>query len=145
VADYLKIKQDTVVKILAVTIPLFVVSYFLTLIDFNLLWRYFNWANQVTAVIALLISTRYLYLKNRNYWVTLIPGVFILYAVVVYILSEPIGLHMGLTPVTYVAGAVITLGFLWLFWESGKKQKENLDYSSPLLNDHLPIETNPAN
>src|SRR5699024_2925580 len=68
VADYLKIKQDTVVKILAVTIPLFVVSYFLTLIDFNLLWRYFNWANQVTAVIALLISTRYLYLKNRNYW-----------------------------------------------------------------------------
>lgn len=145
VADYLKIKQDTVVKILAVTIPLFVVSYFLTLIDFNLLWRYFNWANQVTAVIALLISTRYLYLKNRNYWVTLIPGVFILYAVVIYILSEPIGLHMGLTPVTYVTGAVITLGFLWLFWESGKKQKENLDYSSPLLNDHLPIETNPAN
>lgn len=66
-ADYLHIKQDTIVKILAVTIPLYVVSFFLTQIDFNLLWRYFNWANQVTAVISLLVSTRYLYLKNKNY------------------------------------------------------------------------------
>lgn len=144
VADYLSIKQDTLMKILSVTIPLFVVSYFLTLIDFNLLWRYFNWANQVTAVISLLVSTRYLYLKDRNFWVALVPGVFIFYAVVVYILSEPIGLHMGLTSITYILGAVITLGFLWLFWESGKKQKENLDYNSSLLNDQLPIETNAA-
>lgn len=139
VADYLNIRQDTVTRILAITIPLFVISFFLTQVDFNVLWRYFNWANQVTAVISLLVSTRYLYLKNKNYWVTFLPGIFMLYAVVVYILSEPIGLQMGLTTLTYTLGAGITLGIIWVFQDSGRKQKDNLDYNSPLLNDQLPI------
>lgn len=140
-ADYLNIKQDTIVKILAVTIPLYVVSFFLTQVDFNLLWRYFNWANQVTAVISLLVSTRYLYLKNKNYWITFIPGIFILYAVIIYILSEPIGFSMGLVPLTYFVGAALSLVVIWAFWDSGRKQKESLDTSSPLLNDELPIGT----
>lgn len=140
-ADYMNISQDTIVKILAVTIPLYVVSFFLTQVDFNLLWRYFTWANQVTAVISLLISTRYLYLKDRNYWVTLIPGIFILYAVIIYILSEPIGFSMGLGAMTSIVGAGITLIMLYVFWNSGKKQKESLDVRSPLVNDHLPIGT----
>jgi len=141
VADYIKVEQDTLTKILAVTIPLYVVSFFLTQIDFNILWRYFNWANQVTAVISLLVSTRYLYLKNKNYLVTFFPGAFMLYAVVIYILSEPIGFQMGLEPVTYIVGAVASIAVLWIFWRSGQKQKDNLDAESPLLNDELPIGT----
>ncbi|RHZ90343.1 carbon starvation protein A, partial [Cereibacter sphaeroides] len=116
------IKQDTLRKILMITIPLYVVSLLLTQVDFNILWRYFNWANQVTAVIALLVSTRYLYLKDKNYWVAFAPAIFILYAVVVYILSEPIGLRMGLSTLTYVVGAIATIGILVVFWKSGEKQ-----------------------
>lgn len=140
-ADYMKIEQDTVTKVLAVTIPLYVVSFFLTQMDFNILWRYFNWANQVTAVISLLVSTRYLYLKSKNYLVTLVPGAFMLYAVMVYILSEPIGFRMGLGPATYIIGVVASIAILWVYWESGKKQKDSLDVESPLLNDQLPIGT----
>src|SRR5690606_31907463 len=113
--DYLNIKQDTIKRILMVTIPLYLISFILTNMDFNILWRYFNWANQVTAVISLLVSTRYLYLKGKNYLVTLLPGAFMLYAVVVYILSEPIGLRMGLTTMTFAAAAVISIGILWVF------------------------------
>ena len=137
----MKIEQDTVTKVLAVTIPLYVVSFFLTQMDFNILWRYFNWANQVTAVISLLVSTRYLYLKSKNYLVTLVPGAFMLYAVMVYILSEPIGFRMGLGPATYIIGVVASIAILWVYWESGKKQKDSLDVESPLLNDQLPIGT----
>jgi carbon starvation protein CstA len=140
-ADYLHIKQDTLKKILMVTIPLYIVSFVLTQIDFNLLWRYFNWANQVTAVIALLVSTRYLFLKERNYLVTLIPGSLMMYACVVYILSEPIGLQMGLTVATYILAAVLTVGILAVFIKSGQKQKAALSSDSPLLNDQLPIQT----
>jgi len=140
-ADYIKIEQNTLTKILAVTIPLYVVSFFLTQVNFNILWRYFNWANQVTAVISLLVSTRYLYLKNKNYLVTFIPGAFMLYAVMVYILSEPIGFQMGLEPVTYIVGAAVSIAILWIFWRSGQKQKDSLDDESPLLNDELPIGT----
>lgn len=140
-ADYLNIKQDTIKRILMVTIPLYLISFILTNMDFNILWRYFNWANQVTAVISLLVSTRYLYLKEKNYLVTLLPGAFMLYAVVVYILSEPIGLRMGLTTMTFAAAAVISIGILWVFWTSGKKQKEQVDPDGELLNDQLPIGT----
>jgi len=141
VADYLGIEQDTIKKIMAITIPLFIISFILTRIDFNILWRYFNWANQVTAVISLLVSTRYLYLKNRNYIMTFIPGSLMLYAVVVYILSEPIGFGLGLGIVTYISSLVISLGILGIYWSSGQKQKEGLSADSVLINDHLPIET----
>lgn len=127
VADYLNIKQDTMKKILMVTIPLYLISIALTQVDFNLLWRYFNWANQVTAVIALLVSTRYLFLKGRNYFVTFIPGIFMLYACVVYILAEPIGFRLGLGTLTYVLATVLTAAMVVLFWKTGKTQKSKLD------------------
>ena len=140
-ADYMNIKQDSMKKILMMTIPLFVISFFLTKVDFNLIWRYFNWANQVTAVIALLMSTRYLYLKNKNYLVTLLPATFMLYACVVYILSEPIGFRMGLQTATYLVGLVATVAIMALYWTTGVKQKVALSPESELLNDHLPIGT----
>ena len=118
------------------TIPLYVISFGLTQIDFNLLWRYFNWANQVTAVIALLVSTRYLYLKDKNYLVTLIPATFMLYAVFVYIVSQPIGLGLELGLPTYTLSLIGTGLLLTLFWSSGKKQKTGLSSDSSLLNDH---------
>lgn len=139
-ADYLSIPQDSLKKVLAVTIPLFVVSFFLTMVDFQLIWRYFNWANQVTAVIALFVATRYLYLKGRNWLVTFVPGSLMLYAVFVYILTQPIGFNMALDVTAYILAAILTVGLIALFWYSGSKQKDSLSPQSPLLNDHLPIE-----
>ncbi|MBZ6527631.1 carbon starvation protein A [Aerococcaceae bacterium DSM 111021] len=141
IADYINVKQDSVKKVLMLTIPIFAVSFLLTLVDFNLLWRYFNWANQVTAVIALFVATRYLRLKKRNYIVALVPGAFMLYAVLVYIFSEPIGFNLGLTPVTYIASLVISIIILWYLTQAGTKQISTLDERSELVNDHLPIGT----
>lgn len=139
-AEYIGIKQDSMKKILGVTIPLFIISYVLTTMDFNVLWRYFNWANQVTAVISLLVSTRYLYLKERNYIVTLVPCVFMLYACVFYILTQPIGFHMPMTMITYVVALVIAGVILGVYWRSGQKQKATLAPDSLLLNDQWSIE-----
>lgn len=139
ISDYFHIKQDTIKKILMITIPLYLVSYTLTTIDFNILWRYFNWANQVTAVISLLVSTRYLYLKNRNYVVTLIPGALMLYACVVYILTQPIGFRIDLGLVSYILGMLLSMGLLGIFWIQGVKQKASLSSDSLLINDQLPI------
>ena len=138
-ADYIGMKQDTLKKVLLIAVPLFIVSFILTFIDFNILWRYFSWANQVTAVIALLVSTRYLYLKNRNYIITFVPGVFMLYATVIYILAQPIGFNLGYSVLSYVLGIILSLGIVWVFWSTGKKQKAGLSPDSLILNDHLPI------
>src|SRR5699024_8379311 len=57
IADYLKIDQKAYGKRFLIAIPIFAISGALMFIDFNLLWRYFNWANQATAVIALFVSS----------------------------------------------------------------------------------------
>src|SRR5699024_1937125 len=51
IADFLKWKQGKFIKRLVISLPLFVVAYSLTLIDFGVLWRYFAWANQTIAAI----------------------------------------------------------------------------------------------
>ncbi|MCZ0717343.1 carbon starvation protein A [Aerococcus kribbianus] len=140
-ADYLNIKQDTLTKVMTITLPVYVISYFLTKVDFNILWRYFNWANQVTAVLALLVTTRYLFLKGKNYWVTLVPGAFMLYACVVYIFSEPIGFNLGLSMISYIGGLIVTVILLAVYWQQGVKQKREMDPSSTLLHDEWPILT----
>lgn len=141
IADYLNIKQDTLAKIMAITLPVYVISFILTKVDFNILWRYFNWANQVTAVLALLVTTRYLFLKSKNYWVTFIPGIFMLYACVVYIFSEPIGLGLGLGVISYIGGLIVTGILVAVYWYQGVHQKESLDPQAKLLHDEWPILT----
>mgnify|MGYP002720124935 FL=1 len=138
-ADYIGMKQDSLRKVLAVTIPLFVVSFILTTIDFDILWRYFSWANQVTAVISLFVSTRYLYLKGRNYLITFLPGAFMLYATVIYILAQPIGFNLGYGLLSYLLALVLSLAIVYLFWSTGYKLKQELNPDSLLINDQLPI------
>ena len=65
IADYIKSPQFSMKRRLSIAIPLFVISIALTQIDFNILWRYFSWANQATAVIALFVSAMYLFIARK--------------------------------------------------------------------------------
>ena len=68
IADYINLAQKKISSRLWITVPLFAISAILTQIDFDILWRYFSWANQATAVISLFISAMYLYVAGKNYW-----------------------------------------------------------------------------
>ena len=107
-------------------------------IDFNLLWRYFNWANQATAVIALFVSSAYLFLKKRNYFVTLVPGVFMLYMVILYLLTEQIGFGLDMHLSYYIS--VVLVGIILVaFAHQMKKMSESITSDSDLLNDQKDI------
>ncbi|PTK38396.1 carbon starvation protein A, partial [Staphylococcus nepalensis] len=69
IADYLNVNQRSLVKRIIVAAPLFIISFGLTQIDFTILWRYFSWANQTTAVVALWVGAMYLLLAKKNFWV----------------------------------------------------------------------------
>ncbi|WP_054955508.1 carbon starvation CstA family protein [Paenibacillus dakarensis] len=122
IADYINLSQLSMKKRLAIAIPLFVVSIALTQIDFNILWRYFSWANQVTAAIALFVSAMYLYIGRKNYWVALIPGAFILYTTTVYILNAEIGFRLPIN-ISYIVGAVISAVLVQVFFSAAKKAR----------------------
>ena len=114
IADYLHIGQKPMARRIMVAAPLFVISYGLTHMDFTLLWRYFSWANQTTAVIALWVATMYLILAKKPYWLTLLPALFMTMATFTYIAWAPIGFGLPLT-VAYIVAALGTALALALF------------------------------
>ncbi|MFC4402479.1 carbon starvation protein A [Gracilibacillus xinjiangensis] len=122
VADYIGIGQRKVVNRLMIALPLFAIGYILTKIDFNILWRYFSWANQATSVIALWIATMYLIVKGKNYFIPLVPAIFMTYMVFVYILNAKIGFHLDLN-LSFIIGIFCTIGIVFLFFKKARRNK----------------------
>ncbi|MFD2762168.1 carbon starvation CstA family protein [Lentibacillus juripiscarius] len=124
IADYIKFNQKKVTNRLIIAVPLFVISLILTQIDFDILWRYFSWANQTTASLALWIATMYLLVKGKRYWISLIPALFITDMVFVYILNAQIGFNLSLD-VSHIGGIILTIVFAIWFFRKAKQNKSN--------------------
>ncbi|WP_053361641.1 carbon starvation CstA family protein [Bacillus sp. FJAT-27251] len=124
IAEYLNIAQKKISSRLWIAVPLFAISVVLTQIDFNLLWRYFSWANQATAVIALFVGAMYLYIAKKNYWIALIPGAFMLVMVITYILNAQIGFRLPMN-IAWIGGFIGTALLVALFFSAAKKARAN--------------------
>lgn len=91
---------------------------------FNILWRYFGFTNQFVAIFALGVATSYLITQNKNYLITLIPGIFYTFIVFSFITSaENIG--FGLKPIIGNSIGVI-LAILYAYFVV-KKSNNNRD------------------
>lgn len=108
VADFLNYKQGPIKNRLFVSIPLFVVGFLLTRIDFSIIWRYFAWSNQTLAMIILWTITVYLVQEKKFYWVTLIPAVFMTAVTSTYLLFAPEGFSLS-KEISYSAGALLSV------------------------------------
>ncbi len=108
VADFLKFRQGPIRNRLMISIPLFVVGFLLTLVDFSIIWRYFAWLNQTLAMVVLWTITVYLMRENKLYWITLIPAAFMTTVISTYILLAPEGLSIG-AHISYPVGIVATI------------------------------------
>jgi carbon starvation protein CstA len=108
VADFLKLKQKSIINRLIISIPLFVIGFLLTQTDFSVVWRYFAWANQTLATIVLWTITVYLVISGKNFWITLLPAVFMTSVISVYILLAPEGLNLP-AEISYPAGFFVTV------------------------------------
>ncbi|MBM7569998.1 carbon starvation protein A [Aquibacillus albus] len=124
IGDYINLSQKKIANRLWIAVPLFVISFALTKIDFTLLWRYFSYANQTTAVIALFVGAMFLYISKKNYWIALIPGIFMLLATMTYILNAPIGFGLALST-SYIGAAIISTVLVVVFFRAAKKARNN--------------------
>ncbi|MCQ8211444.1 carbon starvation protein A [Cetobacterium somerae] len=111
IADAINYKQGPVKNRFIIAIPLFAVGIGLCFIDFAIIWRYFAWANQTLATIALWAGAVYLANEGKNHWIATIPGVFMTAVVTTYILIAPEGFRLSETIgyVVGIAGAVVAL------------------------------------
>lgn len=96
VADFLKFKQFSMRNRLIVSIPLFVAGLVLTQLKFEIIWRYFGWANQTLATIVLWTIVVYLWQAGKQFYLVLVPALFMTAVVFTYILLVPSG--FGLNP-----------------------------------------------
>ncbi|MDQ0861817.1 carbon starvation protein A [Bacillus sp. V2I10] len=124
IADYFNISQKKITSRLWIALPLFVISFVLTKIDFTILWRYFSWANQSTAVIALWVGAMYLFIAKKNYWIAMIPGIFMTMVTVTYILNAPIGFGLSMST-SYIGAAIATIAVIVTFYIAAKKARAN--------------------
>lgn len=122
IADYIKYPQAKIMSRLWIALPMFAISIALTQVDFNILWRYFSWANQSTAVIALFVGAMYLFIAGKNYWVALIPGTFMLMATTTYILNAAIGFGLPMN-VSLIGATVISIFLVALFFNAAVKAR----------------------
>ena len=83
--------------------------------SFSLIWRYFNFANQLIAIPTFLYATVYLYRNGKNYLMTLIPGLFYIFVTVTFILGSQIGFNLGANVAKISAMIVTVISLIVLF------------------------------
>ena len=89
VADMLKIDQSKLLRRLLVSVPVFVCTFALMMLDFDVLWRYFAWTNQMLAAFTLWAATVYLARHGRAFVVTMVPALFMTTVVTTYLFTAP--------------------------------------------------------
>jgi len=123
IADFFKMNQKPMSKRLIISIPLFVVAFALSKIDFNFLWRYFGWANQTTAMILLWAAAMYLIKEKRFHWIATIPATFMTAVTFTYLLQAPEGFGLP-TSISYPVGLLFTAGIALLFASKVRKERK---------------------
>jgi carbon starvation protein CstA len=116
IAEYFKMPQGPIDKRLWIAVPLFAVGILVSQGDFNVIWRYFGWANQTLAAMALWAAAVYLAREGKMHWVCTVPAVFMTAVTVAYICAERIGFALPYTMSNVIGiagGAAALAAFLY--------------------------------
>ena len=130
VAEWLKMDQRPIPKRLKVCLPLFACSIALLIWQignpdgFNTIWQYLGWTNQALSVFTLWAVTVYLVRQKKNYWLTLIPALFMTTVCSTYVFISRQMLHLP-EPLAYGLGiACLVVAAVWFtIWYN--KQERN--------------------
>ena len=115
IADELHLNHEKLISRLKTAIPLFLISFALTFVDFSLIWRYFAWAQLIVAMIVLYAASVYLIQKEKPYIIALLPATVCTLIAFGYILQAPEGLRlpsMIANVISVILTAIVTAAFL---------------------------------
>ena len=93
-SDFMGIPQKKISKRLLVSIPIFVLCFVIMLLPYDVVWRYFAWSNQVLSVFTLWAMTIWLSDNKKNFYVTLLPAMFMTAVTSTYIMFAPEGFSL---------------------------------------------------
>ena len=123
IAETFNFSQKAQMNRLLIAIPLFLLGALLSQVDFDIIWRYFGWANQTLATIMLWASAAYLYRKGKFHFIASLPATFMTAVVISFICSQKLGFSMDMD-ISNIIGAVTAVVSLAAFLLLGKKPVE---------------------
>ena len=118
IADFLKMEQRTIRHRLYVCIPLFATTMGLLIWQmadpggFKIIWSWFGWSNQTLAVFTLWAITVYLVRQHKNYFITLIPALFMTVVCSTFFFTEKV-FKMESQWTMIVAVATLLISLVW--------------------------------
>ena len=110
IVDAFNIPQSMRNRVL-LAVPILVIAYFMTKIDFSLIWRYFAFSNMLLSTSVLWLATKYLFDRGTFHWVVSIPAIIGTSITVSYIATAGIGFNI---PADYSQPIAIGVAILLL-------------------------------
>ena len=109
IADMLHIEQKSHLKRLYICIPLFLIGYGITLVDFDVVWRYFAWTNQTLATIVLWSIVAYMAKIKANRWIAVLPAIFMTYICSSFLFISNQFIGMSNHTMAYILGGIVAI------------------------------------
>ena len=136
VADFMHMEQKSIRRRLYICIPMFLAAIALLLYSmedaagFDMIWRYFAWSNQTHSVFTLWAITVFLVVSGKNYWITLIPALFMTCVCSTYLCIAPEGFGLPHALSYYAGLGCVVVAIIWFVaWKTkenrGKRWSEN--------------------
>lgn len=88
-ADVFKLKQASLLNRCMLAIPIFALVIWVSTLNFNVIWGYFGWLNQMLSSITLCALAVLLKRRGRFHWVVSVPAYFITNVCLCYLLLSP--------------------------------------------------------
>ena len=123
IADFLHWEQKSIPKRLLLSTIILSCGVLLSRINLTTLWQYFGWANQALSSLVLWTVTYYLMKKHKNFYITLIPAIFMTSVVVSYIFQVKIGFNLS-SQVSNIIGILVSLLFAIIFFLNKNPDKK---------------------
>lgn len=136
VADFLGMEQKTMRRRLYICIPMFIVAAGLLLYSlrdadgFQVIWRYFAWANQTLSVFTLWAVTVWLARTRggRYFYFTYVPALFMTAVCTTYICVAPEGFGVASSCTWMIAIGVVVVAVVWFnVWQRRFKTLERIN------------------
>jgi carbon starvation protein CstA len=95
IADAIGLPQKKISTRFLIAVPVFLIAIGISLLNFNVIWRYFAWSNQTLAMIVLWTGSAFLVREGRPHWLTTVPAVFMSAVTMAYILQASEGFRIS--------------------------------------------------
>ena len=120
IADFVKLNQHSIRNRLTICLPMFAVAIGLLIWQmadkdgFNMIWSWFGWSNQTLSVFTLWAITVYFVRQGKNFYVTMVPAVFMTMVCATFLLTQKV--FTLAEPYNYIiAVGVCAISITWFY------------------------------